>query len=65
MKEDIKILNQKIDEGIKQCVADSDKMAKTMQHKTRAEINDETDIMNQKLGEITRRYGHRIRDSQN
>ena len=45
VKEDIKILNQKIiDEGIKQCVADSDKMVK-LQHKTRAEIKDEIEEM--------------------
>jgi len=45
VKEDIKILNQKIDEGIKQCVADSDKMVKSLQHKTRAEIKDEIEEM--------------------
>jgi len=45
VKEDIKILNQKIDEGIKQCLADTDKMAKTLQHKTRAEIKDEIEEM--------------------
>jgi len=41
VKEDIKTLRQKMDEGIKHCFTDSDKMVKSLQHQTRVEINEE------------------------
>ena len=41
VREDLKTLNQKIDDGLKQCKVDSDKLVKSIQHQTRNEIKEE------------------------
>jgi len=41
MREDLKTLNNKIDDGLKQCKVDSDKLVKSIQHQTRNEIKEE------------------------
>jgi len=41
VKEDIKILNKKIEEGMKKCSEDSNKMVKSLQQQTRDEIKEE------------------------
>ena len=41
MREDLKTLNQKIDDGLKQCTVDSDKLVKSIQHQMRNEIKEE------------------------
>jgi len=41
MHEDLKTLNKKIDDGLKQCKVDSDKLVKSIQHQTWNEIKEE------------------------